>query len=84
MLPFRAVLSVLRFGIVQFNVTAFPALVADKSVTGSGRFSDGGCGAPGVPQPASQMPASNPAPAHAVRLSKLIDPSLTNGAHGHL
>src|ERR1700757_2918692 len=48
-----AVLSVLRFGIVQVSATLSPFRVADQSPTGSARFSDGGCGAAGVPHPDS-------------------------------
>ncbi len=50
-LSFRGSLSVLRLGMVQVRDTWFPTRVAERSVTRSGRLSDGGCGAPGVPHP---------------------------------
>jgi hypothetical protein len=41
-LPLMGVLSVLRFGTVHVKLTWFPVRVADRSRTGSGKFSDGG------------------------------------------
>jgi hypothetical protein len=52
--------SVFRFGIVQVSATWLPARLADKSPTTVGRFSEGGCGAPGVPQPASTPHIASP------------------------
>src|SRR5256885_17057601 len=44
--------SVVSVGCVQVRVTLSPLRLACRSRTGSGRCSEGGCGAPGVPQPA--------------------------------
>src|ERR1700723_196984 len=53
MSPLIANLSVFFLGQVHVRITRSPARVADRSVTVWGKFSDGGCGAPGVPHPAA-------------------------------
>jgi len=70
------VLSVFRLGLVQVSVTALPARVAAKSVTGSGKFSDGGCGAPGVPHPETKAHSPTVSAAHAIRSDEIIAFSL--------
>jgi hypothetical protein len=70
--PFIGVLSVLRFGIVHVSVTLSPFRVADKSPTGSARFSDGGCGAPGVPHPESSAQSTTASAGNAFRSIELI------------
>src|SRR5208282_5673405 len=47
--PLIISLSVFFLGVFQESDTWSPARTADKSFTRSGRFSEGGCGAPGVP-----------------------------------
>jgi hypothetical protein len=61
------VLSVLRFGIVHVSATWLPVRIAAKSSTGSARFSDGGCGALGVPQPESTAHNTIANPSQAFR-----------------
>jgi hypothetical protein len=56
-MPFSNSLSVLRRGIVQVKVTSFPLRTAARSVALSGRSSEGGWGAPGMPHPASNAAA---------------------------
>jgi hypothetical protein len=73
---FNAVLSVLRFGIVHVKATRLPVRIAVKSVTGAGRFSDGGCGAPGVPHPESNAHNTTASAAQVFRSNELIAFSL--------
>ena len=54
-------------GIVQVRFTASPVRLAERSLTGSGRLSDGGKGAPGVPQPTRALNATSAATAMAHR-----------------
>jgi hypothetical protein len=72
--------SVFRFGIVHVSVTWFPARVADRSPTASGRFKEGGCGAPGVPHAASRAHRPNPSTAQHLRPSEIIAVSLMDTA----
>jgi hypothetical protein len=48
-------------GIVQVSATWLPVRSAARSVTGSGKLSEGGSGVPGVPQPAVISAATSPA-----------------------
>jgi len=68
--------SVFRFGIVQVRVTWLPDRVAERSPTGSGKFSDGGCGAPGVPHPGKNMSKLSASANQPCRGSKTIGVSL--------
>jgi len=66
------VLSVFRFGLVQVSVTVFPARTAVRSPTGSGKLSDGGWGAPGVPHPGIRVQSASTKMAQAFRSNELI------------
>ena len=68
--------SVFRLGIVQVRVTRLPDRVAERSPTGSGKFSDGGWGAPGVPHPGKRMTKLSASANQLFRGSKTIAVSL--------
>ncbi len=68
MLPLISSLSVFLRGMVQARATWFPVRAAVRFSTGSGSLSEGGMGAPGVPQPAASSAAVRlKAAAHRVR-----------------
>lgn len=61
MLPLSKTLSVVFVGMVQVSATWGPVRSAERSATGTGRLSDGGRGAPGMPQPPSATADANAA-----------------------
>jgi len=63
---------VVFLGLVQFSTTLFPARTAVRSVTRSGSFREGDCGAPGIPQPLSRKATWNPAKAIPVSSFRFI------------
>src|ERR1035437_5287881 len=71
-LPSSSSLSVFLFGIVQVSETWSPVRVATRLFTGTGRLSEGGNGAPGIPQPLNTSPKASPAPALATPANRTI------------
>ncbi len=61
MSPLSRTLSVVFAGMVQVRVTWDPVRTAERSLTGTGRFNEGGSGAPGMPHPVRAKAAARAA-----------------------
>ena len=62
----------LFLGMVQVSETSLPLRTAERSATRSGRSSEGGWGAPGVPHPVIHADMTIPKTAQPARLNVLI------------
>jgi len=60
-LPLISSLSVFLRGMVHASATWSPVRTAERLLRGSGSLSEGGNGAPGVPQPVKPIAAAKPA-----------------------